>query len=583
MNLIIPWIAAAILFSALRTEAQESELDKILQGNIPASVRYLLPDTLSWTPLAKNQIIASGKLKPVLPHAGFHPSSEKKAVLWTNALIEKGIFEIKDLTNSKVIYRDSLQPWGGHPWGGNNLIADFSSLQQPGNYQLHIRLTNTELTSLSDTFSIRFSVFQELAVKAFRWYISQQCNTNTCLLHTRTNEAGGWHDDGFLNKNPSESLLPLFALSRYFSFLKTTNPPLADSVRSIVIDQISKLHASAESSPPLFSKASGKPDYTEVAKTIPLYAQILTTANQLHISGRQLPGLRTIKTVCNPLDKITAEKSISGLPHDNYLQFQSWLLQYAIARYQKTGHKKYLHMVEARVKCILAAQDSSGHFFSTPDHFWLNSDPSLPFMVLSAYYSLQEKLLYKEEIAQAFRRYALQLVRTSLLSPFGHAGVQHNNSTSLVNSRTAGFNSWLLAFTYSLYKEEIFLTTAIHTFNWILGFNPADRSLLAGTGKDPGAYHHLASDIDGYPSGLRPGGVLNGFTGGLPGLTPLNEAIPPYDFVIGYKLPAMYPVLDIDTGKTSASLTNGYHTSNNAWFILAAILLDQLTAGIPVR
>ncbi len=580
MRSIIPWIAASILFSAFRTEAQESELDKILQGNIPASVRYIVSDSLSWTPPAKNQIIAARELKPVLPHAGFHPLAEKKAVLWTNTLSETGSFEIKDLTSGNIVYKDSLQSWGFHPWGGNNLLADFSALQIPGYYQLHIRLNNTARESFSDAFDIRFSVFQDLAANAFRWFLSQQCDAQTCPLHTRPDEDGGWHNDGFLNKEPPESLLSLFALSRHFTFLKTTSPALADSVRNMVIDQLGKLYDFAESSRPLYAVTAHKPDYIQTRNVIPVYAPILAAAAQLNISHYHLPVLRTISTECDQLDKAIKDQSFSAFARNHYIDSQSWLLQYAIARYQSTGQKKHLYLAESAVKLILAAQDTSGHFFSTPDHFWLSPDPALPFMALSSYFTLKEKLLYKKEIARAFRLYAIQLVRASLLSPMGHAGYTH---TPLINSRTAGFNSWLLAFTYSLYKEDVFLNTAIHTFNWILGFNPADRSLLAGTGRDPGAYHHLASDIDGYPSGCRPGGVLNGFTGGLPGLTPLHEVTPPFDYVIGYKLPAIYPVLDTDTGKTSASLTNGYHTTNNAWFIMAAMLLDQLTAGIPVR
>lgn len=584
MNSIILWIVASLLYSAISLQAQESELDKILQGNIPVSVRYIFPDSISWTPSAPDQIKSFSKLKPLLPHTGFHPFSEKKALVWTNALSERGIFEIKDLANGNTIYQDSLRSWGFHPWGGYNLVADFSTLQQPGRYQMYIRLRNSGLESFSEAFSIRFSVYRELTASAFRWFASQQCHKNTCVLHVSEDKTGGWHDDGFLNKNPSESFLPLFVLSRYFTLIKADFPALADSVRALLTGQVASLYTSSKpSSPPLLTSISDKADHLLDSETLALHAQILATAAQLKITRIQLPALPTIKTACSQLDKHITKQPFNDFSYNNYITCQSSLLLYAIARYQESGHKKYLRMAEAKVRDVLTAQDTSGHFFSTPDHFWLSSDPSQAFIALYAYYSLQDKLMHRQQTAQAFRRYALQLVRTSFLSPFGHASsIQHDKIGLLINSRTAGFNAWLLAFTYQLYKEDIFLTTAIHTFNWLLGFNPADRSLMAGTGNDPGAYHHLAPAKDGYPSGLRPGGILNGFTSGLPGLTPLNEEVPPFEYVIGHKLPAIYPLIDTDTGKTSASLTNGYHATNNAWFIMAAMLLEKLTDEVPV-
>lgn len=579
MRLIIPQIAAAILFLVTPggAKAQESELDKIVGGAIPHSIRYLTPDTLSWSPLAYGQVIASARPVPIIPHHGFHPSSPKKAVLWTNSAPERGDFEVLDLNapDQPVLFRDSLRHWGFHAWGGYNLIADFSHLRAPGDYQLLVRLSGSD-QSIRSSFTIRRDLFQEFAATAFRWFILQCRDSGTGDDKAYT--SGGWYDSGHLTRVPTESLQALYALERYHHFLKSRDPKRADTVKNALYRQLKHLCSGTRPDGSMSSSTRHGPERISFHEAIPVHIAILTIASRLKIPPHKLPGLRVARRLCLRLNDSLITRSSERYHRYDHIDLQSWLLRYSIAMYQSSGDRAYLTRASGYLTTILGARDTSGFFFSTTDHHWLSYNPETVFDVLYDYYRLDKNLPYRLDIADTFYQYASRLAEAGGLTPMGHSGCWNKDGYNPVaGSRVAAFNAWLLAFTYSLYPENRFLHSALSTFDWIRGYNPANRSLLAGIGHDPGAYHHLDPEKAGCPSGSLPGGVLNGFISGQAGLTPLNDEAPPADYVIAPTLPALYPILDIDSGLTNASITNGYHTSNNAWFIMAAMLLDQFT------
>ncbi len=108
---------------------------------------------------------------------------------------------------------------------------------------------------------------------------------------------------------------------------------------------------------------------------------------------------------------------------------------------------------------------------------------------------------------------------------------------------------------------------------WIVGFNPADISMMAGIGKGPGCYHHRYCFMKGCEHGIVPGGILNGIMPGNGGIIEIGDITK--NFIIA-ELPPEYPIIDTGVwGWTFAYLTNEYWTRNNSWFVLGAMQIEK--------
>ena len=110
------------------------------------TIRKIRQKTESWSPLAKDQIIAQGMLRPIICHGGYAPDSAKRAVIWANGGKLSGTFELIDVTTNKqppalpsVVYTGTLEEAGSHIWGGNNYVADFSDFRQEGLFWIPIK------------------------------------------------------------------------------------------------------------------------------------------------------------------------------------------------------------------------------------------------------------------------------------------------------------------------------------------------------------------------------------------------------------------------------------------------------------
>ncbi len=132
-----------------------------------------------------------------LNQIGFYPSAPKIAVIAPS--ISNTRFFILDLAKGDTVFRGQLGASRPNPLSGkSSQIADFSSLQKPGKFQLHLA-DGTH----SFTFSIAAAVQQDLAKGVLKSYYFQRMSTALPVAY-----AGVWarpfgHPDDKVLVHPS--------------------------------------------------------------------------------------------------------------------------------------------------------------------------------------------------------------------------------------------------------------------------------------------------------------------------------------------------------------------------------------------
>lgn len=611
-----------LLLTSSIVRSQESELDKILKGTNPKTLRYIKAKTESWSELAPDQIIAQKTIKPIIAHAGYEPNSPKFAVIWTNNIQYTGQFEIIDLLNNNqppkepIVYTGNLKSYGNHIWGGNNLIADFSDFKKPGFYKIRLKLDQNSETTDSYSFEIREGLYQELATKASDWFNYQlcgvkvegwydACHLDDAKLHGNEKSlTGGWHDAGDYNKWPIYTPSPLYALSMYQDVFTDKDIPNFEKVRNNLAWELSFLCKAQKEDGTFYSIISseekpwiwagtpenepqrvavnynvGNGDPRDAAHCIQIAAGVLKAASTLKGSHPALID-SCLKLAHKPYERVQAlnyNKESQQQERNDYLSIQSGILGCDLGFWNLTGNKKYLKDAEKRVKILLEARNVEGRFYSNYEKTWTVTHPNLHMTTLYEYYRLFPNSEYSKNIEKAFIQHADFFLAHTAKTPFANAGVFHGQNYSLItDNKSAGFNSWAFAVAYSFSQNTEHLKMAIDNLNWILGFNPADVSMMAGVGVGPGAYHHRYTSIPGHQDGIVPGGVLNGIKAGDGNLLFLGDE-GAENYVIGYNLPVDYPAIDTDVkGWTYAWWPNEYHIPNNAYFIMAATQLADV-------
>jgi len=143
------------------------------------------------------------------------------------------------------------------------------------------------------------------------------------------------------------------------------------------------------------------------------------------------------------------------------------------------------------------------------------------------------------------------------------------------SNKSLGAFAWGLATAAILLGKPKYLEMAERQLQWILGFNPADVSMMAGVGKGPGCYYHRYCFIEGHEDGVVPGGILNGIVGGTGKVIHIGD-FRTGNFVVADNLPIDYPIIETDVwGWTYAYETNEYWMRNNAWFIMGVLQVEK--------
>ena len=593
------------------------------------TIKKIRQRTESWSPLAEGQIIAQGTLRPIISHGGYASDGLKKAVIWANGGKLTGGFELVDVTTNKqppasasVVYTGKLKPAGSHIWGGNNYVADFSDFRREGLYCLRLRVNETLEVADSYVFGIRKSLYLDLAKKAAKWFYYQRCgcevpgwhkacHTEDAIIREngeRIDATGGWHDAGdygkwigagttgvwalstlqdeFADEAGDRSQIPAFIdeaawEARYFC--KVYWDGIFHNAFTPFPENVCVWLGSPDKEPPRVLTEAQCLDYS-----IPTMASTVFTGASLAKLGRLIrPYDKPLADRCISIAKevqAIAAKADPSKPEyqkeaESYLTLQTGLLLSDLELYRVSKDQKYQEDAQNRVREILGLQDKDGFFYTNKAR--TSAQMRYHFYLVSLYEFLEQHpdSPVNSDIKDAFGRWVSYMEPLAKLSNFGQLGSRAEdgslrNMTPSAN-RDLGCFAWGMATAAMLFDEPKYLKIAEHQIQWIVGFNPADVSMMAGVGRGPGCYHHRYCFIEGHEDGVVPGGILNGMVGGTGEVFQIGD-IRTGHFVVSDGLPVDYPVLDTDGwGWSYAHSTNEYWTVNNAWFIMGAVQVEK--------
>ncbi|MFA5031773.1 MAG: glycoside hydrolase family 9 protein [bacterium] len=618
--------------------------DKLKQAR---TIRRISPQTNSWSPLAKNQIIAQTTLRPIICYGGYDINSEKIAIIWGNDKKLTGRFEIINALNNRqfpatqpVVYTGKLKETGFHIWGGNNYIADFSDFKKEGLYLVRVMINETDEVTDSYVFPIKKGLYIDLSQKAAKWFYYQRCGTEVPgfheLCHTKdavikTNGdtvdiTGGWHDAGDYGKwiySGASGVLALTTLQDAFGKdikneqTEASTSPISGLTEEALWeaeyfckaywdsafhegftpdfdDVCTWLGAPETESPRIIHETDMLQNIYGIYKSpgISLVgASMARTARQILSYNKELPERykRTAEKcvyIAKELYEIDSHRDIKANPN-SYLGIQTGLLMTALELYEITGDKKYQEGAEANAKNILKLQDKDGIFYSDEARTsGKNEMCSFYLVALYEFFRRNPENNLNPQIKTAFKLWADYNMQFVNVSNFGLIGNKEKDGTVRniryrANSQIGAF-VWGMSTAALLLKEHKYLTTAENNLRWIIGFNSADISMMAGIGKNPGCYHHRYCFMKGCEDGIVPGGILNGIVPGNGKLLDLGDT-DTRNFVAG-EFPVDYPIMDTGVwGWTYSWMTSEYWIPNNSWFILGAIQLQKALASMQTK
>ena len=596
--------------------------DKIKQAR---TIRRIKQQLDSWSQLANGQIIAQETLRPIISHGGYAVDGIKRAVIWANYSKLTGKFELIDALNNvqhpdvqPVVFTGDLKESGNHVWGGNNYIADFSDLKKEGLYFVRLKVNETNKISDSYVFPIKKDIYLELAKKASKWFYYQRCGTEVPGFHkachmqdtiikkdgTKVDVSGGWHDAGDYGKwigGGTSGVLALTIFQDQFrnEFKSSEVPELTDEAAWEAryfckgywdgafhpgftgnFENVCEWLGAPECEPPriVLEEEMIENNYGPVKSP-----GISLTGASLAIVARQIkPYDKEFAKKCITIAKdaynIDSKVELEKNKFNSFLGLQTGLLLSDVELYKITKDKKYKKDAKIRVKNITKQQiDGKEGFFYYDEakKSETHADCRFQMLALYEYYKAFPESKLNKEIKNTFKRWADYMMKYADVSSFGLIGGVTKDGTIKSYRYVAGANrrigavAWGLATAAIILDEPKYLEAAELQLQWIIGFNPADISMMASVGKGPGCYHHRYSFMKGCEHGIVPGGILNGIMPGNGEIIEIGDITK--NFIIA-KLPPEYPIIDTGVwGWTFAYLTNEYWTRNNSWFVLGAM------------
>ncbi len=602
------------------------------------TIRRIKQQTDSWSPLAESQVIAQPTtIRPIVSHGGYHQFGTKRAVVWTNNAKLSGHFEIINQNNNRqhpatqaVVYRGKLEDAGFHLWGGNNLIADFSDFKQTGFYKIRL-VFDQDMREITDSYSftIKPNLYVDLAQKASEFLYYQRCGMEIPGWHKacHTDDAvimpdgqqidasGGWHSAGDLNKWIGPAHFAVRGLTTLFeafpekftadkrngipklideawweimfynkvyykgSFLSIITPganpwvwlgpPENAPPRISTLEYIEKIHQRSNSVTTLFTAVS-------MART----AHLMTP-----YQNEDYERTVEIAEECYEIIRKTDPNKITSLGpfgvglSDNYLMFQSGLLQLDMELFRITKDDKYKLDAPERVEIILSLNGGDdGTFYTDEAKTLKQSHIDIHYLALYEYLIMHPETPFKDDIIDVFANKINSMKPLINMSPFGQVGrYTKDGGISNIPGRSTTFakNAWVLATAAILLDKPEYLDIAERQLQWIVGFNPVDISMLTGVGKNARCCHHRYCFIEGHEDGRVPGAILNGISAGTGKVFNLGD-YNTRNFVISDKLPVDYPVFDNDVYGWTWAYHNG-ETRNftSGWFMLAAAQVEK--------
>jgi endoglucanase len=610
--------------------------EKIKQARTIRRIRQRMD---SWSPLAPDQIIAQETLRPIISHGGYAVNGTKRAVIWANNSKLTGQFELIDALNNvqhpdaqPVVYSGDLIEKDNHIWGGNNYIADFSDFKKEGIYFVRLKINETREVCDSYVFPIKKKLYFDLAVKAAKWFNYQRCGTEVPGFHkachtqdiiikkdgTKVDVTGGWHDAGDYGKwigGGTSGVLALTILQDEFGDKIQSASGIPEFVDEAAweakyfckgywdgafhpgftgnFENVCEWLGAPECEPPriVMEDEMLENNYGPLASP----GISLTGASLAKVASQMMPYDEEFAKKCIAIaeDAYDIDSKINckdeGKPN-SFIYLQAGLLLSDVELYKITKEKKYEKDAQQRVKNLIELQVEGREGFFHYDQARKSTrygDCRFQMLALYEYYKCFPESKLNKEIKNTFKHWADYMMKYAGVSSFGLIGGVTKDGTIKSYRYVAGANrrigavAWGLATTAILLYEPKYLEAAELQLQWIIGFNPADISMMATVGKGPGCYHHRYAFMEGCEDGIVPGGILNGIMPGNGETIEIGDITK--NFIVA-ELPPEYPIIDTGVwGWTFAYLTNEYWTRNNSWFVLGAMQIEKALISLDLK
>jgi outer membrane protein assembly factor BamB len=467
-------------------------------------------------------------VQPFINQVGYEIGAPKAFTVQANFLAQSAAFEVLD-ERGKAVHEGKLEPQGriigayGNDWGFYYWRGDFSAFDQPGKYRVHVNLDGVEGTTWP--FKIgKDLLWEETSRLAYRFFYYQRCGFEipgyhkACHLDDAASAdgkvqydlAGGWHDAGDYNKYHNAPYVLGLATAYGLEREAFDQQDEDGNGQSDFLDEI---------------LWGGDCARRMMAPDGSVRGPI--TSGYGFWSG---PELET-DNIPNTGDERRLEGANEGLDSSDHTAAMAKIARYTGGSplYVEAAQRGLKWALDSGRKGPLQLSALIDLYAATGQQDYADQAKSLFASVGVGDIELTRNYdrVFHEDHSQEMRKILVDRAEAILAlahNPFGVCTFGSSEKPNFFNTPAdgrgwhVGTSRYLLseantvAQAYDCQPDPRYLRFIYDQFNWILGNNPHDISLMEGAGSaNPPSYHHRYT-FAGVPRGAVPGSVVNGIT-----------------------------------------------------------------------
>lgn len=497
------------------------------------------------------QVMRPRNIRVLVNQVGYDTDAPKRFTVQGNFAAAKAAFDVVNVKGETVFsaplkHEGRIQGAFGNDWGFEYWRGDFSAFDAPGQYR--IRAALDDKTDLSWPFEIGLRLLWErTAVPAYRFFYYQRCGMaipgfhGACHLDDAVSPdgavqlelSGGWHDAGDYNKYHNAPYV--FGLCQAYALRK---------------DAFDRYDADGNGTADLFDEIlwGGVHAMKMIAPDGSAYGPIT--------SGYGFWGPPELET--DNLHKTGDERRIGGLFQGNdpamHLAAMAKIARYAADKdpWTAAAERAFAWCLDHNARGPLQFSAALDLYEITRDQkyatFAREFFPGVGIETIHAVRRYDELLgeNHRDEMRAILTARAEEILALAQ-NPFGVYTFGPKERPNFFGTPAEG-EGWhvgtsshlleaaaLVALAQQFAPDPRYLVFIYDQFNWTLGNNPYDTSLMEGYGSTfPPTYHNRIT-FAGVPRGAIPGSVVNGIASRAPG----DDR--PYLDMSGADIPAFEP------------------------------------------
>ena len=469
------------------------------------------------------------ELRALVNQVGYDAGAPKRFTVQSNFVAGHARFEVIAADGS-IVFSATLTHEGritgayGHDWGHEYWRGDFSKLEQPGAYR--IRITLDDLNDVSWPFEIGANLLWEKTARpAYRFFYYQRCGMAVPGFHEachlddarsldgkrQFDLSGGWHDAGDYNKYHNAPYV--HGLAKAYELRKEAFEA-HDQDGNGLSDFLDEILWGGDHARRMIAPDGSA--YGGITSGYGFWGPPELETDNVPGTGDERPFDHAPDAGRDPAWHLASMAKIARYVDDPapWLEAAERALQWALDN-NKRGPQQFA----AALDLYAATKDEK--FAALAKRLFPGPDLAV-IEAIELYDSV-----FGEDHRDALRD-ALVAKAEAMLeiadNPFGVYTFGPKDSPNYFGTPAdgdgwhVGTSSHLLnaactaAMAYRYEPDPRYLTFVYDQFNWTLGNNPYDISLMEGAGSAfPPTYHHRYV-FSGVPRGAVPGGVVNGIT-----------------------------------------------------------------------